>query len=117
MRLREQRYNVKAIVQRFLLCFIVIVLVYILDYHCLFQTYLRIPCLGCGMSRAWKSVAFGQWDMAFEYHRAFYLVPIAGLYLLKGGLLFRNKLWDIILIMIIVLGFLENYLHRFFAYL
>lgn len=88
-------------------------LIYILDYHCIFLKYLSIPCLGCGMSRAWKSVLSGQWEEAIAYHRAFWTVPLLVAYVWKGGRLFKNCIWNIGLLIFIIINFLVNYLNHF----
>ncbi|NMB43952.1 MAG: DUF2752 domain-containing protein, partial [Clostridiales bacterium] len=37
----------------------VILLFVLLDIECIFRKYLNIPCLGCGMTRAWKALLKG----------------------------------------------------------
>jgi len=98
---------------RLLICIGGVVLVYLIDYQCIFLKYLHIPCLGCGMSRAWKCVIMGQWQEAIEYHRAFWTIPFLGIFVWKGGCLFKNNKWNIVVITIIVISFVENYLHHF----
>ena len=69
-----------------------VVLIFIfLDFECFFQKYFNIPCLGCGMTRAWKSVLKGDFIQAFEYHRAYWTVPIIFIYIFfkKGTFSFK----------------------------
>ena len=65
------------------------------------------------MSRAWKCVIMGQWQEASQYHRAFWTIPILGAFMLKGGKLFKRNIWNIVVITIIVISFIENYIQHF----
>lgn len=82
----------------------------LLDIQCVFQKYLNMDCLGCGMTRAWKSVFQGDFRLAFQYHRAYFTVPIIFIYVFKGKLLFEKHLWDIIVIAFIIIMFIVNYI-------
>ena len=53
---------------------------------CLFKNISGIPCLTCGMTRAFTLLAMGQWDTALQYH----LLSIPAF---LGGLLFTLGLW------------------------
>lgn len=97
---------------RLTFCFILVAGVYVFDYHCPILTYLKIPCLGCGMSRAWKAAIHGQFVKAFEYHRAFWTVPFICFFILKGSL-FRKKLYNFIIISVISISFIINYLYHY----
>lgn len=89
-----------------------VALVFILDYRCPFLYLLHIPCLGCGMSRAWKSFFTGDFAGAYDYHRAFWTVPILCLYIWNSGGLFKNKLLNGIILLVVLLLFVENYTHN-----
>lgn len=94
-----------------------VVLVFVLlDFECVFQKYLNIPCLGCGMTRAWKSLLKGNFAQAYEYHRAYWTVPFYFLYIFKGNFIFKKHLWDIIIIIFIVIVFIENYLYSYILF-
>ena len=75
---------------------LIILLVVLLDVECFFQRFFNIPCLGCGMTRAWKAVFQGDFSRAFEYHRAYWTVPFLFIYIFKGKLLFKQRSWNII---------------------
>lgn len=91
----------------------VILLFVLLDIECIFRKYLNIPCLGCGMTRAWKALLKGDFGKAFRYHRAYWTVPILFIYIFKGKLIFKKHLWDILIIIFIVILFIENYLYTY----
>jgi hypothetical protein len=80
---------------RLLLCAVLIIGIYIFDYQCIFLKYLHIPCLGCGMSRAWKVAIHGHFKEAYEFHKAFWTIPIICVIILKGSL-FKSKIWNMI---------------------
>lgn len=42
---------------------------------CPFKYFLHIPCAGCGMTRAWKSVIMGDFHKAFYHHPMYFSVP------------------------------------------
>ncbi len=52
---------------------------------CIFRAVTGIPCLGCGLTRAWLAAFRLDFVMAFSYHPMFWGVPVAAvLYLLVG---------------------------------
>lgn len=90
--------------------FIFAVMVYILlDIECLFIKFFNKPCLGCGMTRAWISILEGDIRQAYQYHKAYWTVPFIILYIFKGNFLFRKRLWDIMLLSLIMITFIFNY--------
>lgn len=102
----------KSQIIRMTLIAIGVALVYILDYRCPFVYFLDIPCLGCGMSRAWKSFFTGDFAGAFDYHRAFWTVPILCIYIWKNGRLLKNKVLNRLILLVVLLLFVENYTHN-----
>lgn len=91
----------------------IIGLVFLFDYKCIYLTYLHIPCLGCGMTRAWKAALTGHLRRAFQFHRAFWTVPILCYYVWKGGRIFKKNIYNIMVMVMILLLFIENYIHYF----
>ena len=67
---------------------------YLLNIPCLFQYFLRIPCPGCGMTRALLSLLRLDLRGAFHYHPMVWSLPILGIYLLKNGGLYRDPRAD-----------------------
>lgn len=107
--LKDNKYGIYRIIGA-----LSIVLVFILlDIECVILKYLNVPCLGCGMTRAWKAVFKGDLSLAYEFHRAYWTVPILFIYLYKGKLLFKKHLWDVIIILMIIVVFIENYLYTY----
>lgn len=103
----------KAEIIRLIIIAGIIGLVLLFDYKCIYLTYLHIPCLGCGMTRAWKAALTGHLRMAFQFHRAFWTVPILCFFVWKGGRIFKKNIYNIMVIVVILLLFIENYIHYF----
>lgn len=106
-------YKNKAGIQRLVMCLLFVIVILFLNMECVFLKYFNTPCLGCGMTRAWKALFTGHWQQAFEFHRAFWTVPIFLLYIFKGGFLFKKIYWDGILILLVLLVFVMNYIHHY----
>ena len=84
--------NKEGILRVLLLVFLIIVYV-LLDIECIFIKFFNRPCLGCGMTRAWKALLEGSLKQAYDYHKAFWTVPIIFIYIFKGKLLFKRCFW------------------------
>ena len=67
-------------------------------------------CLGCGMTSALLSALRFDFVSAFGYHRMFWSLPILGLYVLFDGKLFKNKVVNIGLLVLIFVGFIVNWM-------
>ena len=74
-----------------------------LHIPCLFQALFRVPCPGCGMTRAWLSVCRGDFAAAFSFHPLFWTVPLLYGYILTDGALLNRK-WADRLILALVLA-------------
>lgn len=77
---------------------------------CLIKTLLHIPCPSCGMTHAWISALQLDFSAAFRYHPMFWSVPILYFYVLRLGRVFRNSLVNRVVLLLILGGFLVNYL-------
>lgn len=102
--------NKEGIFRVSLLLLVLIVFV-LFDVECLFIKFFNTPCLGCGMTRAWKALLQGELKQAYEYHKAFWTVPIILCYIFKGNMLFKKRLWDIMLLVFIIIIFIINYMY------
>lgn len=80
-----------------------------IHFGCLFQRFLHLPCPGCGMTRAFKSVLMLDWKDAFRYHPMVFSLPLVTGYILKNGRLFRHKGINDCILALIGIGFLINY--------
>lgn len=102
--------NREGFLRVLLLVFIIMVYI-LLDVECLFISIFDRPCLGCGMTRAWISLLEGDFYLAYEYHKAFWTVPIIFIYIFKGKLLFKRHFWDKMLLVLLIAMFIINYIY------
>lgn len=82
---------------------------------CLVQRFLHIPCLTCGMTRAFFAMINGSFKISFETHPMLLSVPILIIMFLFSDRLFNNKLkkYSITLLLFIISGFILNYFRMF----
>ena len=97
-------------------------LVYFFIFHngetnCLVKRIIGIPCMGCGMSRAFISLISFNFAEAFYFHPLVFIVPfIVAVFLFQEtkflGKIYRSKIWwsSILLLFVIV------YIIRMFVY-
>ena len=78
---------------------------YLLKIPCLFRYFFRIPCPGCGMTRALLSLLRLDLKGAFCYHPMVWSLPLLGIYFLKNGGLFKDPRADRLLFAAIGTGF------------
>lgn len=88
----------------------VVALFYGLGLSCIFQSFIGIPCPGCGMTRAVLAALRLDLQGAFRYHPMFWSLPVLYLYFLSDNGLFPGKIWDKLLLWGIFGGFLINWL-------
>ncbi|MBQ8741022.1 MAG: DUF2752 domain-containing protein [Clostridia bacterium] len=88
----------------------VLLLFWTFGIPCLYKHLLGFCCPGCGMSRAYFSLLRLDFVAAFNYHPMFWSVPIAYLYFLFDGRLFGKKILDYTVMILIVLGFIINWI-------
>ena len=91
-----------------------VVLYRVVGISCVFKHFLGITCPGCGMTRAWIRVLHLDLARAFQMHAMFWSVPLLLAYYMFDGKLFRSKVLNIGLLVIIAIGFLANWLVRIF---
>lgn len=89
-----------------------LVLMWRLNIGCLWQAVFDIPCIGCGMTRACLSAIKLNFASAFAYHPMFWSLPILYFYILKDGLLFKNKFLNYSLLAVIAAGFIISYIYK-----
>ena len=88
-----------------------------LNLPCLFRTVTGLPCPGCGMSRAWMSVAHLDFSVAVSYHPMFWSVPVFWVFMMYDLQLLKSRRVNAMLIGVLIVGFLGCYLIRLVAYL
>lgn len=54
----------------------IIIIFVAINYGCIYKRLLGISCLGCGLTRAYKSLIHGNIKQAFYYHPLFWTIPI-----------------------------------------
>ncbi len=91
------------------------VLLYLSPISCPFLAVTGVRCFGCGMTRALLSALRLDFAAAFSYHFMFPSVPLLYLCFLKDGKLFKNKTLNIVFYVIIILGFVINWIRGFFV--
>ena len=83
---------------------------YVFQLGCPILKITRMPCPGCGMTRAWLAVLRFDFVAAFSYHFMFWSVPVLCLFLWCDGRVFKNEKYNRGMCILIALGFLINWL-------
>lgn len=91
---------------------VIIATMYFLKIPCIYRYLFNIECPGCGMTRAALSVLSLDFVTAFKYHPMFWSVPVAYLYFLFDGRLFKNKIIDRTILIFIAAGFVANWFFK-----
>ena len=109
------RFGIKLII---LGIFIGILLFWVLmDWPCLFREITGIPCIGCGLSRAWLAALRLDFYSAFRHHPMFWSIPVLMLLALVDGQLFPKDTWNRILLILLTAGLFICYFIRLVVYL
>lgn len=85
---------------------------YFSPISCIFLELFGIRCVGCGMTRALICALQLNFAKAFDYHIMFWSVPILYLYFLFDGRLFKNRILNRAVFIVIAVGFLINWIIR-----
>lgn len=93
---------------------IMYILLYLLDTTCIIKYFTNIPCPGCGLTRAFLSLFTLDLYKAFHYHPLFWTIPILFLYYLFDGKLFKNKVINNLILIVIILLFINNWIYKVF---
>ena len=88
-----------------------------MKWPCVFRSITGIPCISCGMSRAWLAALNLHFAEAFVYHPMFWSVPILALYAFFEGRLFQNRKWNDWVLGLILFGWVLCYAIRLVVYL
>ena len=92
------------------LYFLIVFLLQKAGISCLYKHFFGIECPGCGMTRAFISLIKLDFKKAFSYHPMVFFMPLTYIFILFDCRLFNNKKLDTCYIILIVSGFLINYL-------
>lgn len=86
-------------------------------WPCLFRRLTGLPCVSCGMSRAWLAALRLDFPAALGYHPMFWSVPILVLYALYDGRLFSSRKLNFWFATTLIAGLVLCYVVRLAAYL
>lgn len=92
------------------------IVLYFMDFGCIFQRYFQIPCPGCGMTRAIRSVLHLDFKTAFYYHPMVFSLPILAGYVFTDGCLFKHKIANYTILILIGAGFIFSYIIKFSSF-
>lgn len=87
------------------------------DWPCVIRYLTGIPCMGCGLSRAWLSALRLDIVAAFRYHPMFWSVPVLILMAFYDGRLFRSEKWNLALLILLLAGLAVCYILRLVVFL
>ena len=96
---------------------ILLLLWVVFDWPCLIRYVTGIPCISCGMSRAWLAALRLDLGRAFQYHPMFWSVPLLALYAFYDGQLFPNRLANRRILMLLITGWILCYALRLIIFL
>ena len=89
-------------------------------YHfrlpCVPRTLTGIPCITCGLTRAWLYALHLDFLSALRQYPMFWAVPILALFFLWDGKLFRRRGVNVWVLGILLAGMLLSYLLRLFGF-
>jgi len=91
---------------------VVAIAMWFLETGCLIKSFFGIPCMTCGMTRAFFALINGNFAESFELHPMLLSVPVLVLIFLFSDKLLKSKVRipTIILTVLIILGFAVNYI-------
>ena len=90
---------------------VVVVIFYLFNLTCPFKYVFKVPCPCCGMTRAYLSLIRLDFVSAFNFNAMFWSVPFLIFLYLKDGTLFKTKVLNIILNVVIILLFILNWIY------
>lgn len=83
---------------------------YVTSGTCIILSLTGIRCLGCGMTNALISAIQLDFRQAFLHHSMFWSVPVLYICFLFDGVIFRNKWVNIVFYVLILIGFILNWM-------
>ena len=94
-----------------------LVLWYVWDLPCVLRSVTGIPCVTCGMTRAWLCLFRLDIRGAFLQHPMFWAVPLLVLYLMYDGKLFAKGNLDRWILILVPSAMILLWLARLFGFL
>ena len=89
---------------------VAVLLFWIFELNCVFRELLNLPCLGCGVTRAYKSLLRGDVAGAFQWHFMFWSAPILFWAVLFDGKITGKKPIDICIYVVLAIGYLARWI-------
>ena len=110
-RLKEIKNIKEKIIVTAAFCMLISVL-WIFQTPCIIKHITGIPCPGCYITRGLLAALRLDLVTAWNYHPMFWSVPVLYLYFLFDGRLFKNKTVNNGLMLLILGGFILNWIFR-----
>ena len=88
---------------------LVVMLLYYFDIGCMVRRIIGVPCMGCGLTRAWLAAFRLDFAAAFGYHHLFFLIPYIYLWLIFDFQLLPWKKLDYTVIGLILAAFVVRW--------
>lgn len=104
--LKKEKY---IFVPIYLICYLITNLTGI---YCIWKWAFKIPCPGCGFTRAVFSMFRLDFKSAWNYHPMFWSVFILALYFIFEGDVFKNRIVNRMVIGLVLFGFLLTWICR-----
>ena len=91
---------------------LIVVAMYFLDIQCFFKLIFKIPCPGCGITRAFISLLRLDLAAAFRFNPMFWAVPILGALYLFDGAIFKQRWLNYAITVGVLSGFIICWIVR-----
>lgn len=102
--IKMKKKIIKWIICHGIVCIILLFLIFV--YKCPTNYFLNIPCLGCGITRAYISALHCDFKAAFKYHPLFFVVAPTILYIAHRNILKKRLPGHIEVILLCITLFL-----------
>lgn len=109
----------EKIIRKTILVMVLLILfayTYFQGIECVYLKYFHVICPGCGMTRAIRALVRLDFVGAFRYHPMVYSLPVVFLYILMDGRVFRRKIFDNTILLLIGSGFVINYVIKLIGF-
>jgi len=91
---------------------VLVLIMYFFNIPCLFKKVFKIPCPGCGMTRAYISLLHLDFKKAFEYNPMFWSVPILFLIYIFDIKIFKKEWVNTLIGVLIIAGFFVSWIYK-----
>lgn len=105
-------YEFKRNIISCLLIITMAVIMYFFNIKCPFKLIFKIPCPGCGITRAYICVLRLEFKKAFEFNHVFWAVPILFFLLITEGKQSGKKWINIAVYSVVLFVFIINWIYE-----